>query len=457
MNNNNEKFEFIESMFASISQIDASRIIGKRITLYPRGRHHMGLCPFHGDHKLGSFVVTDGKGNYKCFACGAGGNAIGFVSKYEGKKYLEAAFDIALEEGVISQMQYDKYSKKKYDADAVKNLQKKYETQKKGVESKYVNPEVLQNVYTFMRDYAGINEGHKNHLIKERHLSEERLEKDYFSFPYNRKHKLIEALREKYPEYSREVLQDIPGFFYNREKSELTYAGYKGIGILMRGADGKVRGIQIRRDTVKEGEHRYMWFASTFALYDREKYSGGNTIGSPIDVLYPRKIRNNYPICIAEGRFKTEILAEQGNFAVSVQGVGNFANIDKDISRIVSVKAYGCKSIYVFYDADMLGNIAVFTQCMRLTKYLQERISLSIKVACWKPELGKGIDDLFLNNGADSIKYFSPAELNSIHQKVLKSTLVEFGAERVVDVSEDKRKSFCATLCHRMEDNLFGI
>lgn len=443
-------------MFASISRLEISRVVGKRITLYPKGRHHMGLCPFHGDHKLGSFVVTDAKGNYKCFACGAGGNAIGFVSAFEGKRYLDAAFDVALEEGVISQAQYNKYSKKKYDKDTVKAIVKKYET-KKGYESKPVNPEILNNVYEFMRDYAGLNEIHKTHLQEERHLSEERICEDYFSFPNTRKYKLVKALREKYPEYTREILQDIPGFFYNREKSELTYAGYKGIGILLRGADKKAIGIQIRRDAVKEGENRYMWFSSTFASYDSEKYCGGNSVGCPIDVLYPRKIKNNFPICIAEGRFKTEVLAEQGNFALSVQGVGNFRNIEKDINKIISIKSYGCKTIYVFYDADMLGNMAVFTQCMNLTKYLREKIpSMGIKVACWHPEKGKGIDDLYFNGNLADVIYLSPIELEKIHRRVLDGLLEEMSINRVIEIPEKDRKTFFDTLCHRMEENLFS-
>ena len=443
-------------MFESISQINISRVIGKRITLYPRGRHHMGLCPFHGDHKLGSFVVTDSKGNYKCFACGEGGNAVGFVSAFEGKKYLEAAFTVALEEGLISQEQYDKYSRKRYDKNTVKAIKQKFEAKNKGFEPKHVNPEVIHNVYEFMKEYSGISEEHKNHLLKERHLSEERIAKDYFSFPNTRKYKLVNALREKYPEYTREILQDVPGFFYNRERSELTYSGYKGIGILLRGADDKIRGIQIRRDTIKEGEKRYMWFSSVFASYDAEKYCGGNTVGSPIDVLYPRKIKNNYPICIAEGRFKTEILAEQGNFALSVQGVGNFRNIEKDIIKISSVKAYGCKTIYIFYDADMLGNIAVFTQCMNLVRYLKEKTpEMVVKVACWRPDEGKGIDDLFFNGGISNITYQSPVALEETHSKLLDALLEEFGIKYVTQVPEDKRKLFSETLCSRMEEALF--
>ena len=41
--------------------------------------------------------------------------------------------------------------------------------------------------------------------------------------------------------------------------------------------------------------------------------------------------------CVAEGRFKTEILSQWGNVALSVQGVGNYSGIDDDIKNVIDV------------------------------------------------------------------------------------------------------------------------
>jgi DNA primase catalytic core len=53
------------------------------IKLRKVGQDHVGLCPFHDDHKP-SLRVTASKGLFRCPACGATGNVIQFVAKKEG-------------------------------------------------------------------------------------------------------------------------------------------------------------------------------------------------------------------------------------------------------------------------------------------------------------------------------------------------------------------------------------
>lgn len=62
-------------------------VIGEYIELRPRGVEYQGLCPFHDDKTLGNFSVNPNKGVYKCFACGAGGDAIQFLMDYPGTKF----------------------------------------------------------------------------------------------------------------------------------------------------------------------------------------------------------------------------------------------------------------------------------------------------------------------------------------------------------------------------------
>jgi DNA primase len=70
---------------------DLIRLIGEHIALKPRGREHVGVCPFHDDHSPSMAVVTH-KGNafYKCHACGAGGDAFDFVMNYHKMEFGEA-------------------------------------------------------------------------------------------------------------------------------------------------------------------------------------------------------------------------------------------------------------------------------------------------------------------------------------------------------------------------------
>lgn len=77
---------FINELVARTDLVD---LIGTRVTLKRAGSNHKGLCPFH-DEKTPSFTVSADKGFYKCFGCGAYGNAIDFVMQYENRDFLDA-------------------------------------------------------------------------------------------------------------------------------------------------------------------------------------------------------------------------------------------------------------------------------------------------------------------------------------------------------------------------------
>jgi len=59
-----------------------SVVAERGIELRRKGRVVVGRCPFH-EEKTASFTITPGKGLFHCFGCGAGGDVIGFVTKYD--------------------------------------------------------------------------------------------------------------------------------------------------------------------------------------------------------------------------------------------------------------------------------------------------------------------------------------------------------------------------------------
>lgn len=72
--------------------LDAARIedvVGDFVDLKKRGTSLIGNCPFHNE-KTPSFHVSVAKGIYKCFGCGAGGDALKFVMELEKYSYPEA-------------------------------------------------------------------------------------------------------------------------------------------------------------------------------------------------------------------------------------------------------------------------------------------------------------------------------------------------------------------------------
>ena len=59
----------------------------------------MGLCPFHNE-RTPSFSVSKAKGYCKCFSCGKGGSAVGFIMEHEQLGYGEALRWLANKYGI---------------------------------------------------------------------------------------------------------------------------------------------------------------------------------------------------------------------------------------------------------------------------------------------------------------------------------------------------------------------
>ena len=88
-----------------LAATDLLSIVGEVVALRPKGRESVGLCPFHDDKSPSMAVVTHKSGFgaesfYKCFACGAGGNAIDFVMNYHKIEFREALKFLAERAGV---------------------------------------------------------------------------------------------------------------------------------------------------------------------------------------------------------------------------------------------------------------------------------------------------------------------------------------------------------------------
>jgi DNA primase len=82
-----------------LARTDILQVVQQYVTLKRAGVNYKGLCPFHNE-KTPSFNVHPGKGIYKCFGCGAGGNVIGFLMEIEGWSFPESVRHLAEREGV---------------------------------------------------------------------------------------------------------------------------------------------------------------------------------------------------------------------------------------------------------------------------------------------------------------------------------------------------------------------
>ena len=78
---------------------DLVQLVGRRVKLIRKGRVMWGCCPFHGE-KSPSFKVENERHAYKCFGCGAGGDAFKWLIETEGLSFPEAVEKLAAEAGV---------------------------------------------------------------------------------------------------------------------------------------------------------------------------------------------------------------------------------------------------------------------------------------------------------------------------------------------------------------------
>lgn len=82
-----------------LRRTDLVQLVGRRVKLVRKGRVMWGCCPFHQE-KTPSFKVENERRTYKCFGCGAGGDAFKWLMETEGLSFPEAVERLAGEAGV---------------------------------------------------------------------------------------------------------------------------------------------------------------------------------------------------------------------------------------------------------------------------------------------------------------------------------------------------------------------
>jgi DNA primase len=84
----------IDEAIEIIRETPISHIVSFYHSLSRKGQNFEAICPFHSDTKP-SLKINDDKKIYKCFACGAGGDAIRFVMDHQSLEFVDAVKNIA--------------------------------------------------------------------------------------------------------------------------------------------------------------------------------------------------------------------------------------------------------------------------------------------------------------------------------------------------------------------------
>lgn len=78
-----------ETVRKILDTADIVEVVSDFVSLKRSGANYMGLCPFHNE-RTPSFSVSKAKQVCKCFSCGKGGSAVGFIMEHEQLSYGEA-------------------------------------------------------------------------------------------------------------------------------------------------------------------------------------------------------------------------------------------------------------------------------------------------------------------------------------------------------------------------------
>lgn len=96
--------ETVEQILAATDIVD---LISSYIPLKRAGSVFKALCPFHNE-KTPSFSVNPARQSYKCFGCGEGGSAVGFVMAHENLPFPDAIRKLARRANItIVEGEYD--------------------------------------------------------------------------------------------------------------------------------------------------------------------------------------------------------------------------------------------------------------------------------------------------------------------------------------------------------------
>ena len=93
-------------------RLDIVDVVSQYVVLKKSGANYLGICPFHNDKKP-SMSVSPSRGIFKCFSCGAGGDALAFLVKIQNREYKDVIMELADKYGIELPTKYNASSETK--------------------------------------------------------------------------------------------------------------------------------------------------------------------------------------------------------------------------------------------------------------------------------------------------------------------------------------------------------
>ncbi len=372
-------------------RLDIVDVVSRKVVLKKSGANYWGLCPFHNDKKP-SFCVSPTKGIYKCFSCGAGGDALSFIVKSENRDFKEVVAELAEKFGIEMPKTYHSNPEAKHLKDEMKKA--------------------CKAAAEFYQEKLKTDEDSSKAMryLKSRDINDDIIKSFSLGWAPNHYYDLYNALKTK---FSDEVL----------EKAGLIIKGNKGgyidrfrnrIIIPIQNEEGGYVAFGAR--AVDEGQNPKYLNSSDSLIYNKSKLLYG---------LYTAKetIQQEDAVIIMEGYF--DVISTQAHGiknCVASCGTAFTSEHVKLLSRYTK-----SRRIYLSFDTDSagvkatnrggeiikdtfktLGDIKQFDESHFETD--NDRYSCEIRVV--SPPEGKDPDEFIRSVGADEYrKYLSNAPL----------------------------------------------
>jgi len=348
---------------------DIVDIIGEVVDLNKSGANYKGLCPFHTE-KTPSFMVSQDKGIYKCFGCGASGNVISFMMNYHGYSFSEAIKELASKSGIkLPEFRSEKVNAELTKRDIVLNTLK----EANNFYQKMLSTTAGKNALAYFH-----GRGFHSEVIKTFELG-------YSPDSWNG---LMDHMKEH--KVSEEAMLDA-GLIIDNEEKKSRYDRFRGRAMFpIHNITGKVIAFGSRILTDDKDQPKYINSPQTI-VFDKSSTLYG---------LYHAKnnIRLKKYSIMTEG-YADVISLHKAGFNTAVASSGTSLTEDQ-----LKVLTRYCKEIYFCFDSDQAGVKAT-------AKAIGMALPLGYEVRIIKLPKGEDPDSIIREASPDVFKmYFDKAQ-----------------------------------------------
>ncbi|MBA8667718.1 DNA primase [Holosporaceae bacterium 'Namur'] len=339
------------------ARINLSSIVSKKVALKRKTTgEYLGLCPFHSE-KSPSFNVSDNKGFYHCFGCGAHGDVFSYLMETEYLKFPEALERLAQEAGI--------------------ELPKHTEVQKKQQDIRDILIEIHEAAANYYTQKLFSPEGKQAlNYLKKRGLKNEIIAEYRLGFTPPNHYELYDLLKKKFDEnqiISSKILLKGDYGMYNPLKNRVIFPIFN--------KSGKI--VAFGGRLIEKGEPKYLNSPETLIFKKSETLYGLN--------FAKKEALKSKQIIVVEGYMDVIALANNEIYnSVAPLGTSISTEHIKSLWKIVDIPT-------LCLDADNAGRAATSRLASEILPFIKADKTLNFASLTG----GKDPDEVILNKGRE--------------------------------------------------------